>query len=87
MPYINRCAINLYAWKQYNEAISDCSTAIRLATRSSSAYSHRGYAYEMTNNRAEAIVDYKKALELDPNNQTARNNLNRLQGERSGVRY
>ena len=30
-PYINRCAIYLYAWKQYAEAINDCSEAIKLA--------------------------------------------------------
>lgn len=78
-PYINRCAIYLYAWKQYTEAITDCSAAIRLATRSSMAYNHRGYAYEMSNSRSEAIADYKKALEIDPQNQTARTNLNRLQ--------
>ncbi len=78
-PYINRCAIYLYAWKQYAEAINDCSAAIRLATRSSMAYNHRGYAYEMSNSRSEAIADYKKALEIDPQNQSARTNLNRLQ--------
>lgn len=82
VPYINRCAIQLYAWKQYNEAISDCSKAIGLSTRSSSAYNHRGYAYEMINNRTEAIADYRKALDLDPQNQSARTNLNRLQPER-----
>ncbi len=78
-PYINRCAIYLYAWKQYAEAVQDCSKAIQLATRSSMAYNHRGYAYEMLNNREGAIADYKKALDLDPRNETARANLNRLQ--------
>jgi TonB family protein len=78
-PYINRCAIQLYAWKQYSDAIADCSEAIRLSTRSSTAYSHRGYAYEMSNSRERAIADYRKALELDPQNQAARTNLNRLQ--------
>ncbi len=78
-PYINRCAIYLYAWKQYAEAINDCSEAIKLATKSSMAYNHRGYAYEMSNSRNEAIADYKRALQIDPQNQTARTNLNRLQ--------
>ena len=78
-PYINRCAIYLYAWKQYAEAINDCSEAIKLATKSSMAYNHRGYAYEMSNSRNEAIADYKRALQLDPQNQAARTNLNRLQ--------
>jgi TonB family protein len=86
-PYINRCAIYLYAWKQYREAIEDCTAAIRNGTRSSMAYNHRGYAYEMANNRAEAIADYKKALELDPRNETARNHLNRLQSDRPSMKY
>lgn len=85
-PYINRCVIYLYAWKQYTEAITDCSSAIKLATKSSMAYTHRGYAYELSNSRNEAITDYKKALELDPQNQTARNYLNRLQPERPSMR-
>lgn len=86
-PYINRCVIYLYARKQYREAVEDCSAAIRLGANSSTAYGHRGYAYEMINNRAEAIADYKKALDLDPQNQIARNNLNRLESARPSIKY
>ena len=78
-PYINRCAIYLYAWKQFDEAITDCTAAIRLSTKSSMAYVHRGYAYEMKNNLDAAIADYKKALDMDPRNQNAQTNLNRVQ--------
>lgn len=85
-PYINRCAIYLYAWKQYAEAITDCSSAIRLSTKSSMAYNHRGYAYEMSNSRNLAIADYRKALDIDPQNQTARANLNRLQSQPPSIK-
>jgi hypothetical protein len=34
-----------------------------------------------------AIAQYRKVLELDPQNQTARNNLNRLQQERPSIKY
>lgn len=78
-PYINRCVIYLYAWKQYDEAITDCTAAIRLSTKSSMAYVHRGYAYEKNNNVNAAIADYKKALDIEPRNQTAQNNLTRVQ--------
>lgn len=78
-PYINRCVIYLYAWKQFDQAIDDCGTAIRLSTKSPMAYVHRGYAYELKNSFDAAIADYKKALEIDPRNQTAQANLNRLQ--------
>lgn len=86
-PYINRCVIYLHAWKRYREAIEDCSEAIRIGTRSSMAYHYRGYAHEMSNSRAEAIADYKKALELDPRNDAARNNLARVESSRPSMRY
>jgi TonB family protein len=79
-PYVNRCVIYLYAWKQYDQAIDDCSAAIRLTpNKSSMAYNHRGYAYEMKKNLNYAVADYKKALEIDPQNETARANLSRIQ--------
>ena len=42
------------------------------------AYVHRGYAYELKNDTNSAIADYRKALDIDPRNQAAQNNLNRL---------
>ncbi len=81
-PYINRCVIYLYARKEFDQAIADCNTAIRLSTKSSMAYVHRGYAYEMKSNLDAAIADYKKALEVDPRNQTAQTNLSRVQQPR-----
>lgn len=85
-PYVNRCVIQLYAWKKIDEAISDCSTAIRLSDKSSMAYNHRGYAYEIKNYRNEAIADYQKALEVDPRNEIARTNLNRLQPQSPSIK-
>jgi TonB family protein len=79
VPYVNRCAIHVFGFKQYTDAINDCSSAIRLSGRSVSAYNYRGYAYEMTNNRDGAIADYTKALELDLRNESARSSLSRLQ--------
>jgi len=78
-PYVNRCAIYGFGLKRYSDAINDCSYAIRLSSRSASAFNFRGYAYEMTKDRDAAVADYTKALELDPNNETARAGLNRLQ--------
>ena len=76
--FVNRCVINAYGLKDYDEAIVDCSTAIRLNDKSSMAYNHRGYAYEMKNSMDLAKADYTKALEIDPKNQQARNNLSKL---------
>ena len=54
------------------QAINDCSAAISLNDRASMAYNHRGYAYEMKKDLDHAIADYKKALEIDPQNNIAR---------------
>ena len=78
VPYVNRCVINLYGRKDYDHALEDCNAAIRLSDKSSMAYNHRGFAYEMKKNREAAVADYSKALEIDPNNQVARDNLGRL---------
>lgn len=77
-PYVNRCVINLYGWKEYDKAIEDCSTAIRLSDKSSMAFNHRGYANEMKKNLTAALADYTKALEIDPKNEMAQTNLNRI---------
>jgi TonB family protein len=76
--FVNRCVINAYGLKQYDDAIIDCGTAIRLSDKSSMAYNHRGYAYEMNKSKDLAVADYTKALQLDPKNQLARDNLNRV---------
>jgi TonB family protein len=78
-PYINRCAFYVYGAKNFDQAISDCTAAIRLTDRSSMAYNHRGVAYELKKNMSAAIADYKKALQIDPKNQVALENLSRAQ--------
>lgn len=80
-PYINRCTIYLYGWKQYDDAIRDCSEAIRLSTKSSMAFNHRGYAYELKNELSNAAADYQTAVQMDPKNETAKANLNRLRSK------
>ena len=76
--FVNRCVINAYGLKEYDKAVDDCSTAIRLTNRSSMAYNHRGYAYEMKKNTDLARADYRKALEIDPKNELAQKNLSRM---------
>jgi TonB family protein len=78
-PFVNRCAINVYGIKDIEQAINDCSAAIRLNDRISSAYNHRGYAYELRKDLKNAAADYKKALEIDPQNAAARDNLARVE--------
>ncbi|MFZ4829141.1 MAG: tetratricopeptide repeat protein, partial [Phototrophicaceae bacterium] len=41
------------------------------------AYNNRGVAYEDLGNMTQAKADYCKALQLDPNYETAKRNLKR----------
>jgi tetratricopeptide (TPR) repeat protein len=77
-PYVNRCVINLYGFKEEDRAIEDCTSAINLTGKSSSAYNHRGYAFERKGNIKQAVADYRMALQIDPTNQAAKANLQRL---------
>jgi TonB family protein len=86
-PYVNRCVIYLYALRDYDKAIDDCSAAIRLTDKSSAAYNYRGYAYEMKKDLNNATTDYKKALEIDPKNEKASENLKRIQSAGSKPKY
>ena len=79
-PFVNRCAIYVYGVKNYDSGINDCSAAIRLNDRATMAYNHRGFAYEMKKDLNRAIADYKKAVDVDPRNDVARENLQRVQG-------
>lgn len=49
-------------------AFADCSKAIEIDSRASSAYAIRGLIYIQKDNLDNAIADLTKALELDPRN-------------------
>ena len=68
-----------------DRAIADYSKAIEFNSRFSEAYTFRGYAYQLrgkTEDRAQALADYTKALKIDPNNELAKKNLSDLRGKR-----
>ncbi|XP_071694141.1 uncharacterized protein [Rutidosis leptorrhynchoides] len=73
--YCNRAAA--YTWaKQYTEAISDCHKAVVIDPSYSKAYSRLGFAYHAQGNYMDAIEKgYKKALQLDPDNETIKGNI------------
>ena len=85
MTYLNRG--NTYRdLKKYGESPRDYNQAIEIDPNCSEAYSNRGWLYEDAFEELElafeelelAFADYKKALECDPTNQTAQNNLERV---------
>ncbi|XP_022768184.1 small glutamine-rich tetratricopeptide repeat-containing protein-like [Durio zibethinus] len=73
--YCNRAA----AYTQihnYNEAIRDCLKSIEIDPNYSKAYSRLGLAYYAQGSYADAIgKGFKKALQLDPNNESVKENI------------
>ena len=71
-----------YAKKgEYDRAIQDHDQAIKLNPKDADAYYNRGNAYENYRNEifiTQAIEDYRKALELNPSHELARNKLKAL---------
>jgi TonB family protein len=64
---------------EYELAVADYGKWIELKPKDSMAYFNRGDSYEKMGNVQKAIDDYQKAVELDANNESAKNNLQRLQ--------
>lgn len=56
-------------------AIEDCQRAIEIDPSYSKAYGRMGLAYASLNDHIKAKQYYEKAIELDPNNESFRNNL------------
>jgi len=52
--------------KQYDKAISDCTSAINLNKNNAAAYGTRGESYRMKSEYDKAINDCTKAIELNP---------------------
>ncbi|KVH99464.1 hypothetical protein Ccrd_022302 [Cynara cardunculus var. scolymus] len=62
--------------KQYTEATCDCHQAIAIDPNYSKAYSRLGFTYYAQGNYRDAIAKgFMKALQLDPNNESIRGNI------------
>ncbi|KAH9615901.1 hypothetical protein KSS87_004579 [Heliosperma pusillum] len=73
--YCNRAAAYTQVHK-YNEAIKDCLKAIEIDPNYSKAYSRMGLAYYAQGKYSDAInKGFRKALELDPNNDAVKENI------------
>jgi len=64
-----------YRDNRFGEAVRLYSLAIRQAQGDSSLFAARGMAYEMVNQPRKAEQDFQKALEIDPKNYAAAENL------------
>uniref|UniRef100_A0A8C2ZNH5 Small glutamine-rich tetratricopeptide repeat-containing protein beta n=1 Tax=Cyclopterus lumpus TaxID=8103 RepID=A0A8C2ZNH5_CYCLU len=72
--YCNRAAAHSKLGN-YTEATGDCDRAIGIDPSYSKAYGRLGLALTATNKYPEAITYFKKALVLDPDNDTYKSNL------------
>lgn len=68
---------------EYELAVADFDKAIELNPKESMVYFNRGDSYEKMGNFQKAIDDYRKASELDLNNEPAKSNLQRLLAEQA----
>ncbi|GKC05295.1 small glutamine-rich tetratricopeptide repeat-containing protein [Tanacetum coccineum] len=73
--YCNRAAAYTQT-SQHAEAIIDCQKSISIDPNYSKAYSRLGYAYFAQGNYVDAIGrGFARALQLDPNNESVRENI------------
>jgi tetratricopeptide (TPR) repeat protein len=60
------------------QRIADFTKTIELSPTLALAYSNLGWTYEATGDEREAVGHYRKALEIDPSLEAARDNLKLL---------
>jgi tetratricopeptide (TPR) repeat protein len=65
---------------QLEEAYLDYSKAIELNPTFAAAYTNRGNVRLLRNDAAGAIEDFRTAIELDPSDEIARENLSAIEG-------
>jgi len=64
---------------KYEEAIKNFELSVNAKSDFATAYNNIGDCYEKLGNKQKAIDSYKKAVTADPNNQIAKDNLERLE--------
>jgi tetratricopeptide (TPR) repeat protein len=77
MAYINIGNICIKL-NDYEKAIANFTMAINLMPNNSSAYYNRGYAYFFTGEYNLAFKDFKKYLTYDPDNETIKQQIEKI---------
>jgi tetratricopeptide (TPR) repeat protein len=78
---INGIGYNLMQQKKFSEAIALLKLNIEFYPKSWNAYDSLGEAYMTNGEKDLAIANYKKSLELNPQNSNAREKLKKLEGQ------
>jgi tetratricopeptide (TPR) repeat protein len=77
--HLNAVGYALLQYNKVNEAIEIFNFMVEEFPQSANAYDSRGEAYMKAGNKELAIENYKKSLELNPNNDNAKKMLEQLQ--------
>ena len=77
--YLNAAGYALLQYGKVNEAIELFTFLVEEFPQSANAWDSRGEAYMRAGNKELAIADYKKSLELNPDNENANKMLEQLQ--------
>lgn len=80
--YLNRALVQIKL-KNFESAISDYDKVIELNPGELTAYANRANSFEKLGKVENAVTDYKKILELDDKNESALNNLKRIEDDRA----
>jgi Tfp pilus assembly protein PilF len=63
---------------KYQDAITTLTKAIEIGAGTDNTYYHRGLSYFGTGDKANATADFKKALDINPQNQQVRAKMGEL---------
>ena len=75
---LNALGYQLIRKKEFGQAIRILELNVEAYPRSSNAYDSLGEAHMEDGNKAQAIADYRKAIQLNPNNGNAAAMLRKL---------
>ena len=78
--YGNRSA-SYFKLQQYEKAQADAEKCIELKPDWSKGYQRKGNALHAQGNRAEALIVYKKGVEVDPSNELLKKEMFNLDKE------
>jgi CubicO group peptidase (beta-lactamase class C family) len=83
---LNRVGYQLLQMKKVAEAIEIFKLNVEMFPQSSNAYDSLGEGYMIHGDREPSIANYKKSLELDPNNTNATSRLAQLNNDQKEVK-
>lgn len=76
---LNVLGYDLIQGKRYKDAIKIFELNVKEFPNSANVYDSLGEAFMLDGNKTDAIANYKKSLELNPNNENAKTMLQQLQ--------